>query len=462
MLGMHSMSRAECPWRRPLLAEKTSLFHLIEGLKRVNPYDSYTWERLEILASKSSEPVDIGQKERIVIQGLFADLVARVEREKTIRFVGLADSEAGSPGSSITCEVTRFLGYGNTGPVYAVVTGGKSYALKLYSAARVKGMMERHGKFGLAGILGDLDRKDRATGLTDLGMRVLSKKPQEIYGRAKRMVKVHEVGQDENHLYVLMDLLEVDPISRVDFSRPDIGPIDLATWAIDCCVALCQLHVEEARLHLNIRPEAFIRQTVKLGARVPKYSFFQYPKKFLRHADNPSSTTEFIMVDHLDNSVDIAEKSPMGLGTVGSWLYVPPEQVLQLLQTLKGGYATYVEQGLPVDDKVTIKLRRTQMDDAWALGLTLYQFLSGGKLPFGEPRNLADMVNSILLTRFDFSPIHPLLRDVLEAMLEKDPKKRFVRLLDGCPEKIRGRKVLAEAVLYKLEEIALNSGAATA
>lgn len=440
------------------MSEKQSIYRLIKSLKGLKVYDEYTWDKLELLTATPEESGDINQRERKVVGGVFGDFVRRVEDEGKIRFDSQAGSESGSVRSTTACEVTKFLGFGNTGPVYAVSVGGKPYALKLYSAARVKGMIQTHGNFGLGGILHDLESRDRPTVLSDLGKRVFSKKPKEIYGRCKRLVKIHDVGVDKDFMYVLMDLLDVDPISKIDPSELGAELIDVVSWAVDCCVALCQLHVEEARLHLNIRPEAFIRQTVKESSRLPKYSFFHYPKKYERPPGSRSLTTEFIMVDHLDNSIDIDDKNPKGLGTVGSWLFIPPEQILQLLKTLRSGYEAFVEKGLRSEEPVTIKLKRTQMDDVWALGLTFFQFLMGGKNPFGEPRNLADMVHSILLTRLDFSHIDPRLRPLIAAMLEKDPAKRFQGLLQGCPDKVRSRRSAAEAVLFKLEEIALGCG----
>jgi serine/threonine protein kinase len=253
-----------------------------------------------------------------------------------------------------------------------------------------------------------------------------------------------------------MDLLAVDPISKADPAQLGGDVIDVVSWSIDCCVALCNLHIEEKRLHLNIRPEAFIRHTVKDKPRLPKYCFFHYPKTFYRPEGHPCLETEFIMVDHLDNSVDINDKGPKGVGTVGSWSFIPPETILQLLKVLRVHYDIYVEEGRRVDEVLTIKLTRTQMDDVWALGLTLYQFLTGGQNPFGHPKNLVDMVNSILLKKFDFTSIDPVFRSLISSMLEKDPKKRFVRLLEGCPDKIRSRRAAAEAILFKLEQIGLE------
>jgi len=106
-------------------------------------------------------------------------------------------------------------------------------------------------------------------------------------------------------------------------------------------------------------------------------------------------------VDHFDTSIEVADKALKGLGTVGSWLYLPPEQILHLLRLLREDYDRYVEEKVQVRRFKTILLRRSQMDDIWALGLTYYQLFSGGKLPIQQARTLAGMVNSVLLTKFD-------------------------------------------------------------
>lgn len=438
------------------MAGKKSISKMIEALSQVNLYDEYTQSKLEILTANTGEPSEITQKERGLIQDAFARYLERISTEGTIRFTSLAASESGSGGSTRSCEVREFLGFGNMGPVYSVVEGGKPYALKLYSARHIKEVIDTHGKFGLGGILHDLASQEGPARLSDLGRRVLSKKPKDVYGRCKRMVKVHDVGAEPDCMFVLMDLLAVDPINKADPAELGGDVIDVVSWGVDCCVALCNLHVEEGRLHLNIRPEAFIRHAVQDKSRQPKYCFFHYPKKYYRPEGSPSLNTEFIMVDHLDNSVDIRDKGPKGIGTIGSWTFIPPETILQLVKILGVHYDIYVEKGREVEETLTIKLTRTQMDDVWALGLTLYQFLTGGKNPFGEPRNLVEMVNSILLKKFDFSPIDPTFRDLISSMLEKDPKKRFVQLLEGCPDKIKSRRVLAEAILFKLEQIGLQ------
>jgi len=428
---------------------------MITALLAARVYDEYTTAKLEILTGRIEGPSEISKKERIVIQEIFSDYVDQVRKEGSIRFPSLGGAERVGAPATVKCDVSEFLGFGNTGPVYAVSVKGQPYALKIYSARQIREVMKSHGMFGLGGILQDMEESRGPGILSDLGKRVLARKPMGVYGRCKRMVRVHDVGLDANCMYVLMDLLAVDPIGKVDPRQMGGDNVDFVSWAVDCCVGLCNLHVEERRLHLNIRPEAFIKKAVTDKTRLPKYCFFHYPKKFYRPEAGPCLTTEFVMVDHLDTSVAISDKGPKGLMTIVSWPFAPPETVLQLLQVLRVHYDIYVEKARPVDNTLTIKLTRSQMDDIWALGLTLYQFLSGGKYPFGEPRSLVDMVNQILLTKFDFSPIEPPFRDLLVSMLEKDPKKRFSRILEGCPDKIRSRKVLAEALLYKLEEIGL-------
>ncbi len=446
---------------------------MIEALKTTGLYDPYTHRKLHVLASTFMGADEISGKERVVIELLFKKHIEEITAQGKIRFrsliAGAKPQVRGYTGrdpkkdkklrpDEVICQVQQFLGFGNMGPVYAVTVDGKPHALKIYSAREIKDVVDIHGKFGLGGILYDLEERDPSERLSSLGQNVLDRKERGVYGRSRRIVKVHDVGIEGDYMYLLMDLLDVDPISKLDPASLGGDLMDLVSWAVDCTVGLCHLHVEERRLHLNIRPEAFIKQTVKDGKRQPKYTYFFYPKTFSRTPGGPSNTTEFIMVDHFDNSVDVADKEPKGLATVGSWLFLPPEQILQLLKELKEDYGNYVERGTPVNAQRTIKLKRSQMDDVWALGLTLYQFLAGGKSPFGEPGNLAHMVNSILLTKFDFSPIEVRFRDLLASMLDKDPKKRFQRLLAGCPERVISRKVLAEAVLYKLEMLAMDYG----
>lgn len=438
------------------MAQKIGISQLIEGLRQAGVYDPLTQRKLDLLTSTFEGAAEISQKERVVTQKVFADLIKKINSTGEIRFFDLSEAQKSPGPGRITCLVTDFLGFGNAGPVYSVTVDQRPYALKIYSAEELTETVQLHGKFGLAGVVYDLEREDRPTTLSDLGKKVLRRKPEGVYGRSKRLVKIHKVGQLGNYLFLVMELLAVDPISHVDPTQMGGELLDVVSWAVDCAVGLCHLHVEERRLHLNVRPEAFIRKISKPEHRLPKFTFFNFPKTYSRPENSACLTTEFIMVDHLDNSVEISDGAPKGLGTVGSWPFMPPEAILSLLQILRQDYQELVERGSVTPTVRTIKLKRSQMDDIWALGMTLYQFLSGGRFPFGEPKHLADMVNSILLTKFDFSSIDPRLRDLLASILDKDPKKRFLRVMEGCPEKIQSRRVAAEAILYKLEEIALQ------
>ena len=438
------------------MREKIPISRLIDCLRETRVYDSHTMRKLDILTAGREGPPEISQKERNAIRNLFSPLTEKIKRDGLIQFRVLAAQEKIKRGEKIDCVVTGFLGFGNMGPVYAVRVDNRSYALKIYSADEIKGITEFHGRFGLAGVLQELENQDAGASLTDLGKKILARKAKETYGSCKRVVKIHNVGSDNDYMYVLMDMLAVDPINRVDLALMGGDAHDLISWAVDCAVGLCTLHVEERRLHLNIRPEAFIKREVKGPQRLPVYSFFHFPKKFHRSPDGPSAKTDFILVDHFDTSIEVADKVRKGLGTVGSWLYLPPEQILELLRLLREDYDRYVGQKPDSEHFKTILLRRSQMDDIWALGLTYYQLFSGGKLPVQQARTLAGMVNSVLLTEFDFSVVPDPFRELTRALLTKDPKERFKLILKGCPEKIRERKVLAEAILYKLEQIGFN------
>jgi len=438
------------------LSQKVYVERMIEELSRSGLYDPKTVERLALLLISPQGPQEISRKERVFTERLFGKHVEQIMRDGLAAFHPLAGRSSSASGNLIRCQIKEFLGYGNMGPVFAVTFQDQPFALKIYSSHAVQDMIRVHGKFGLAGLLHDLGAEDQPTFLSKLGVKVLAKKPKGIYARCKKVVRIHNVGADGEFIYILMDMLAVDTINRMDPRPLGADLIDYALWAIDCVTGLCHLHVEERRLHLNVRPEAFVLRNVRSQDRLPKYSFFHFPDLFSRPVSGPSTEKEFVLVDHLDTSADVEDRAPKGLATVGSWLFVPPEVIMQLLKTLKEDHTRHVVDREGFEETRTINLKRSQMDDTWALGLTLHQFFSGGALPFRDPKSLTDMIDTILLSKFDFSQIPPEFRPLIEAMLTKDPAARFHKVLDGCPDKIKGRKVMAEALLYKLELCALG------
>ncbi len=432
---------------------------MLAELMACDLYDGKTLERLALLVNPFQETTDISRKERKFIEKTFAKRVKEINSQGQISFHALARAHGASPGTAVTCHIDKFLGYGNMGPVFAATVEKKPFAVKIYSVPQIQDMVRIHGPLGLGGMLQDLAHEDSPTFLSKLGQKVLARKPSGIYARSKKIVKIHNVGQEGEYIYLLMDLLAVDTLNRVDPAELGGNLLDLVSWAADCTLGLCQLHVEERRLHLNIRPEAFVRREVRGGERLPRFTFFHFPQKYCRPEASPSLHTEFVMVDHFDTSLDVRHRDPAGLGTVGSWLFIPPEVIMQLLKSLKADHSRYVVEEAAVEQQRSINLRRSQMDDIWALGLTLYQFLSGGRLPFGDPKSLSEMINSILLLKFDFSQIPEDFRPLIEAMLTKDVTQRFHRVFEGCPDNVKVRKVMAEAILYKLEVLSLGCNA---
>jgi serine/threonine protein kinase len=436
------------------MAEKIHVERLIHDLSAAGVYDPVSAEKLAVLVRTTVESNEISRRERVLTEKVFRERMLQIKREGKICFRRFARAKAAN--DLVNCQANKFLGYGNMGPVFAVSIDQQQFALKIYSSFELQDMMRIHGNFGLAGMLKDLANEDSPTFLSNFGQKILAKKPSGVYARCRKIVKIHSVGEDGNYIYLLMDLLGVDTLNRMasDLEARDL--LDLCLWAVDCAVGLCQLHVEERRLHLNIRPEAFVRRNVTEGDRLPKFTFFHFPRKYSHDKEALSRKTEFVLVDHFDNSVNASDHDPKGLGTVGSWLFVPPETLMQLLRNLRDDHTRFIIQREALEEERTVKLKRSQMDDIWSFGLTLYQFLSGGRLPFKAPTTVTELINSVLLSKFDFSPIPQQFRNLLEAMLDKEPAQRFQRVLEGSPDDIRSRRVMAEAVLYKLEVVALE------
>jgi serine/threonine protein kinase len=434
------------------MSKKIPLSQMISGLDSKGVYDFLTRRKLDTLNREVGQGAPIWEKERDLIRKVFSEKLEELETEGVLVFDPLFKWELNNPQGRVECEIERFLGYGNEGPVYSVRIKGRAFALKLYSAAELNYLTKAHGKFGLAGALLELHTDNRVS-LSKMGRAALSKKEKGVYGRNGKIVEIHNIGLHKDLICLVMDLLEVDPISHLKPLQKGATQEDMITWAIDCAVGLCQLHLEEGRLHLNLRPEAFIKRTPLEGKRRPKYTFFNYPSTYKREPGSLGETIEFIMVDHMDNSVEWDDKEQKGMATFGSWLFMAPETILTTLKILREDYETYLEKGYEVSWPSTIRAPRNQMEDIWALGATLCQFLSDGNYPFGSPSSLGAMVNSILLTPLDLSPAPEPIRDILSRTLEKDPKKRLQRLMEGVPKEIIARRSAAEALLYRLEGI---------
>ncbi len=435
------------------MPEKISVSRLIEDLEAKGVYDFLTQRKLETLNKDAVTASSIWEKERFQTQRVFSEYLEKLETDGFLTFKPLVKWELNNAKGMALCEIDRFLGYGNEGPVYSVNIKGKPFALKLYSAAELNYLAKAHGRYGLGGFLLDVQSID-VMDLSKLGAEILSKKEKGIYARSKKIVQLHNVGVVDNLVCLVMDLLDVDPISKLKPLEMGAAPEDTIAWAIDCAIGLCQLHLEEQRLHLNIRPEAFIRRSRQKEKRLPKYTFFHYPKAYKRSEGSMAQEIEFIMVDHMDNSVETSDKNAKGMATFGAWTHLAPETLMTTLKSLREDYETYIQKGESVQSPLTIKAHRTQMEDIWALGLTLYQFLADGKYPFGDLTNLSEMVNSILLKPIDFSLVPDHMAEIIKILLEKDPKKRYQALMKGLPSEISQRKSAAQALLYRLELMA--------
>ena len=68
---------------------------------------------------------------------------------------------------------------------------------------------------------------------------------------------------------------------------------------------------------------------------------------------------------------------------------------------------------------------RGKKTDIWALGVTLFFMLTGGKYPSGDAKDLIDLKEKIIASEIDYSIIqNENAKLLLKSILEKNPEKR--------------------------------------
>ncbi|RMG46942.1 MAG: hypothetical protein D6718_04610 [Acidobacteria bacterium] len=208
------------------------------------------------------------------------------------------------------------------------------------------------------------------------------------------VVRVHEVGEDERgRLYLVMDFLEGPTLSDLlEFHRrlPVAVAVDLS---IELAQALEAIH-EQGLVHRDLTPANIIVE---------------------RRSKRP------ILCDFgIARDLGLSTQTGSGAGTLA---YMPPEQMR--------GHAT-------------------QRTDIFALGVVLYEMLTG-KVPWGEAKTAIIAYRILRLDRRrlarQMSGVPEPLRPVLLRALARDPRRRFAsmaafrRALAEIPIRRRGRNL---------------------
>ncbi len=196
------------------------------------------------------------------------------------------------------------------------------------------------------------------------------------------IVSIYDVGNDGNHFWIAMELLEGESLGSVLSSRRPIPWKRAAAFSVAIADALRCAH-ERGIVHRDLKPDnIFITRTGMV--KVLDFGLARMPLNAMADVSDANTMTTPGTV----------------LGTVG---YMSPEQV----------------RGEPA----------TPCSDLFSFGCVMYEMLSGAR-PFGG-RSAAEIMSAIL--RDEPRPLHLAgAKDVPEEMvaivsrcLEKDPVRRF-------------------------------------
>lgn len=220
------------------------------------------------------------------------------------------------------------------------------------------------------------------TGHSDAVRRFM--REAQVAGRVDHpnVVEVYDVGQDGNSFYMVMELLQGEPLSRRLDRVRRLGLDEACRVLIP---VMHGLHVAHGAgvIHRDLKPDNIYLCRTPLGTEVPKVLDFGISKMSSLAGEVSAGVTKFGLV-------------------IGTPQYMSPEQL----------------HGQPVDLRT----------DIYALGVILYEML-GGQIPY-PGASFADLVLSV--ANDDPTPLGqlapglpPALLELVDRAMSRNPDHRF-------------------------------------
>ena len=239
--------------------------------------------------------------------------------------------------------------------------------------------------------------------------------------RNRHVVRVLDVGTlPDAQPFIVMEYLEGEDLATLLGRGASLSVRDAVDYAVEAGEAVAEAHALGI-VHRDLKPANLFLERRASGAVSVKVLDFGVARFLTGHADATEAKSG------LTNSHSF----------VGSPAYMSPEQ-------------------LTSPDDVDTRA------DVWALGLILYEMLSGSQ-PFKAP-TLAVTCTKILqqsvppLARTD---VAPELAQALERALEKDRERRFASVLELCAVLAPHGSPAARASLTEIEAVQKRDGSGT-
>ncbi|MFD5133581.1 protein kinase domain-containing protein [Streptomyces olindensis] len=207
------------------------------------------------------------------------------------------------------------------------------------------------------------------------------------------VVRVYDVVDEGERLWIVMELVAGRSLERILAEEGPLGPCETARVGLGLVAALRQVHARGV-LHRDIKPgNVLVEDAQGPAASGPAASG---PAASGRDGRGSGRGRRIVLTDFGIAAIQDAKALTMVGMLVGSPDYMAPERI------------SGRPQGPP--------------SDIWSLGATLCAAL-GGRSPFSRDTTLATL-HAVLYEEPDLPAAAGPLRDILTALLEKDPSTR--------------------------------------